>query len=236
MDKEGGAAALVALSLIIQESLTQVKKSDIVASSTMTMDLFLHVFKTCREDNFSSNESHEIEEAFGEAFLTFGLKVSLEDFKPLYYKLFSLALDVENVASVSTMFHITTLVGNKLKSLFSFVCEMIVQKATTILHEASKEKLESKSEMLCYILDALSSIFTFSRVDSLLMKSYEDHVNAILEFLDGSYLDDKFLEKIKLCLGQLAATTDDETQWKYLNYQVLMIIRNKSAKVCTKVF
>ena len=110
---------------------------------------------------------------------------------------------------------------------------MIVQKATTILQEASKEKLESKSDMLCYILDALSSIFTFSRVDSLLMKSCEDHVNAILEFLDGSYLDDKFLEKIKLCLGQLAATTDDETQWKYLNYQVLMIIRNKSAKVCT---
>ena len=90
MDKEGGAAALVALSLIIQESLTQVKKSDIVASSTMTMDLFLHVFKTCREDNFSSNESHEIEEAFGEAFLTFGLKVSLEDFKPLFQRLLTI--------------------------------------------------------------------------------------------------------------------------------------------------
>merc|ERR1712203_987190 len=195
------------------------------------MDLFLHVFKTCREDNFSSNESHEIEEAFGEAFLTFGLKVSLEDFKPLYYKLFSLALDVENVASVSTMFHITTLVGNKLKSLFSFVCEMIVQKATTILQETAKAKDDSQCDMLCYILDALTSIFTFSRVDSLLMKSYEDHVNSILEFLDGSILDEKFLNKIKLCLGQLAATTDDETQWKYLNYQVLMIIRNKSSKI-----
>ena len=229
-EKDGAAASVVALSTIILESLAQVNKSDIVASSTMTMDLFLHVFKTCRQD-FSADEAHDIEEAFGEAFLAFGLKVSLEDFKPLYYKLFSLALDVENVSNISTMFHITTLVGNKLKSLFSFVCEMIVQKATTILQETAKAKDDSQSDMLCYILDALTSIFTFSRVDSLLMKSYEDHVNSILEFLDGSILDEKFLNKIKLCLGQLAATTDDETQWKYLNYQVLMIIRNKSAKV-----
>ena len=116
-EKDGAAASVVALSTIILESLAQVNKSDIVASSTMTMDLFLHVFKTCRQD-FSADEAHDIEEAFGEAFLAFGLKVSLEDFKPLYYKLFSLALDVENVSNISTMFDITTLVGNKLKSLF----------------------------------------------------------------------------------------------------------------------
>ena len=230
---DGGAVAVIALSSILHESLGLVKKSDIMVASTMTMDLFLHVFKTCRQGDFSADEAHEIEETFGEAFLAFGLKVSLDDFKPLYYKLFSLALDIENTCSISTMFHITTLVGNKLKSLFSFVCEMIVQKATNILQESAKAKNESQSVMICYILDALTSIFTFSRVDSLLMKSYEDHVNAILEYLDGSILDDKFLTKIKVCLGQLAATTDDETQWKYLNYQVLMIIRNKSSKVCS---
>ena len=229
-EKDGAAASVVALSTIILESLAQVKKSEIVASSTMTMDLFLHVFKTCRQD-FSSEDAHEIEEAFGEAFLTFGLKVSLEDFKPLYYKLFSLALDVENVSNISTMFHVTTLVGNKLKSLFSFVCEMIVQKATTILQETTKAKNDSQCDMLCYILDALTSIFTSSRVDSLLMKSYEDHVNALLEHLDGTIHEDVFLDKLRECLGELAATTEDETQWKYLNYQVLMLIRNQNSKV-----
>ena len=100
---DGGAVAVVSLSTIIHESLGLVKKSDIMVASTMTMDLFLHVFKTCRQD-FSADEAHDIEEAFGEAFLAFGLKVSLDDFKPLYYKLFSLALDIENTCSISTMY------------------------------------------------------------------------------------------------------------------------------------
>ena len=37
--------------------------------------------------------------------------------------------------------------------------------------------------------------------------------------------------QIRECLGQLAVSTEDETQWKYLNYQVLLCIRNSELKV-----
>ncbi len=37
--------------------------------------------------------------------------------------------------------------------------------------------------------------------------------------------------QIRECLGQLAVSTEDETQWKYLNYQVLLCIRNSDIKV-----
>ena len=64
------------------------------------------------------------------------------------------------------------------------------------------------------------------------MKSYEDHVNAIIEHLNGKNItSDGFLTKIKNCISQLASTTEDETQWKYLNYQVLMLIRSKSLAI-----
>ena len=221
--------SITALSYILQESLADVKKSDILSSSSLAMDFFVHVFKHRQHQD---QDAHAIEESFGETFLSFGLKMALDDFKPVYYRLFNLALDVANSAYVATVFHITTMVAKKLKSLFSFVCEMVVQKATSIMVEMSKDK--ENEQNICavgYALEALASIFAFNRVDSLLMKSYEDHVNAILEFMDGKCLDDDFLDKMKLCLGQLAATTDDETQWKYLNYQVLMLIRNKSPKV-----
>ena len=38
--------------------------------------------------------------------------------------------------------------------------------------------------------------------------------------------------QVRECLSQLAASTEDETQWKYLNYQVLLCIRNNDIKVC----
>jgi hypothetical protein len=40
-----------------------------------------------------------------------------------------------------------------------------------------------------------------------------------------------FFLQIRECLGQLAVSTEDETQWKYLNYQVLLCIRNNDLKV-----
>lgn len=109
---------------------------------------------------------------------------------------------------------------------------MIVQKATGILQNCKDKREEAtKKTMLTFIFEALAAIFKYNRVDSLLMKSYEDHVNALLEHLDGTIHEDVFLDKLRECLGELAATTEDETQWKYLNYQVLMLIRNQNSKI-----
>ena len=36
---------------------------------------------------------------------------------------------------------------------------------------------------------------------------------------------------MKGCLTQLATSTDDETQWKYLNFQVLLSLRSPDATV-----
>ena len=37
------------------------------------------------------------------------------------------------------------------------------------------------------------------------------------------------------CLAELAGSTDDETQWKHLNYQVLLNLRSDSPAVCACV-
>ena len=230
MSKED-PAAIVALAAIMEDNVANVNKSEVLSSSTLSMEFFMEAFQY-RQQSLSMVE--EVEEALVATFLAFGLRLSLDEFKPMYYKLFNLALDVENLDGIATMFHLSSLVAKKLKSLFSFVCERIVQKATSILQDCggkNKEDSDKKKNMLTHIFEALASIFKYNRVDSLLMKSYEDHVNAILDHLDGTISDDTFLDKLKECLGELATTTEDETQWKYLNYQALMMIRNKSTKV-----
>ena len=37
--------------------------------------------------------------------------------------------------------------------------------------------------------------------------------------------------QLKGCMTQLATSTDDETQWKYLNFQVLLSLRSPDATV-----
>ena len=37
------------------------------------------------------------------------------------------------------------------------------------------------------------------------------------------------------CLAELAGSTDDETQWQHLNYQVLLNLRSDSPAVCACV-
>ena len=225
LQNEGGSHAILALAVILRESLGRIGKAEVSAASTMTMDFFLKAFRYRLHD---PEEADSVEEIFGQAFLSFGLKLSLDDFKPLFYRLFNLALDVEDGVAISTVFHLTAMVAHKLKSLFSFAYEMVVLKATSILKQIAKGQ---EKEAIGYVLDALAAIFTYNKVDSMLVKNYEDHVNAMLELLENEDVDDKLLGKLTTCVGQLAATTDDETQWKYLNYQVLMGIRSRNSEV-----
>ena len=100
----------------------------------------------------------------------------------------------------------------------------------------------------------------YYRVDNLLTKSYEDHVNAVLAFLELDFEDEENREKIfervrhdilsevkncglilfqfqlRACLTQLATSTDDETQWKYLNFQVLLSLRSPDGAVSFLLF
>ena len=232
--KTDSPVAIIALAGIMADNVNNVNKVEILSSASLAMEFFMEAFKYRQEKNVNINLVDDVEEALVATFLAFGLKLSLDDFKPLFYKLFNLALDNDNLEGISTVFHISSLVAQKLKSLFNFVSEMIVQKATGILQnckDKTDEPSATKKTMLTLIFEALAAIFKYNRVDSLLMKSYEDHVNALLEHLDGTIHEDVFLDKLRECLGELAATTEDETQWKYLNYQVLMLIRNQNSKV-----
>ena len=165
------------------------------------------------------------------------------------HRLFSDATVTDEGSSceaVTTAFRVTAALANKLKSLFGFISESLVQKSNTFLtrysaNEFSKVKTglvspQRVSRLAKSILGALSAIYTFNRVENLHIKNYEDHVNAILDYLECPLDDGEFeslLGAIKECLGQLAASTDDETPWKYLNYQVLLYIRNNNVKVNT---
>ena len=168
--------AIIALSNIIKENIGELEKNEILASSTPLLDFFMHAFKYREQQSHDDDDEvveviDLVEKAVGDAFMTFALKLALDDFKPLYYRLFNLALDSQNLDGITTLFHITEQIANKLKSLFSFVCEMLVQKATSVLQDLSKKAEEVSANKDCrrriiatsYVLDALASMYKYNR-------------------------------------------------------------------------
>ena len=109
--------------------------------------------------------------------------MSLDDFKPLFYRVLGmLNVDqedtadkdtvVDSVNSAITVFHVSTCVASRLKSLFSFVCESLVLKATAVLaafaaNEFARLKVVEEEgvrvEVVVHALSALEQVFTYNR-------------------------------------------------------------------------
>ncbi len=90
---------------------------------------------------------------------------------------------------------------------------------------------QGRRVLLRYVLGSLTAVFTYNRVDSLLAKNYEEHVNALVALFAEDEEGDDILSDLSDCLAQLAQSTQDDTQWKYLNYQVLLCLRSPRAEV-----
>ena len=220
-----------------------------MAVSGPYMDFFLHAFKY-RElvlgKEVDIDAVNEVEGEIISAFLSLTLKLALDDFKPLFYRVFNLTFDLggQDVCALITVFHVPLEVAKKLKSLLEFICETLFAKATTVLNNFAEDdfaKVRSIDDeamalrLLVYVFKALTTVTEYNKMENLLTKNYEDHVNALLAFFELRFEDeddlDTMLGGLTETLGQLALSTEDDNHWKYLNYQVLLNLRSTSPKV-----
>ena len=266
---------IIALANILRENVETLEKVQVLAVSSAFMDFFLHAFnyrvQVAGLKKITLEDTKRAELEIIHAFLALTLKLPLDDFKPLFYRIFNMSYVEADLCSSITVFHVTLEVAKSLKSLFEFICETLVQKASTVLNFYSGNNFEKFTalaqkkqglQLLLFILEALQTLFTNNRMDSLLTKNYEDLVNAMVALFELKLAvkeqaeEDQLLEKVysssqsfcvrsvlfmKIhfllsfqlsdCLAQLAACTEDETQWKYLNYQVLLNLRSPYPKV-----
>ena len=138
------------------------------------------------------------------------------------------------IDGIITGFHVTLCVARRLKGLFEFACETVVQRSTNILNAFAKDDFAPLEELnddvrvsrfLGFLLDALAAVFSHTKAaESVLTKNYEEHVNALLQYFELDFGDDndrqrEFFKQMTSCLAELAGSTDDETQWQHLNYQ-----------------
>ena len=148
-----------------------------------------------QDDKQDSNalEVDAVEDKLIETFLALALKLPLDDFKPMFYRLFNSSMNDEPstgakyVDGLTSVFRITGAIARRLKSLFGFVAENVVQQATKILNTFSKDTFALCEQMMktrgenalrddsadgkdivilvTSIFDAISAIFSFNRLD-----------------------------------------------------------------------
>lgn len=165
-----------------------------------------------------------VEKTIINSFLGVTLRLSLEDFRPILYKLMNVHFLSRNANSLTTLFSIVGSVAGRLKSLFSFALEMLITQTSSVLQTGQ----DKPPELLHACLSGLSTAFTYNKVEGITNKQYEELVSVLLSIYNCV---DPPMEELEKCLVQLASATEDDTDWKHLNYQVLLSLRAGRADV-----
>ena len=205
----------------VAESCRKLEKSQLSSVSKQFVEFYtaaLNFRSDSGSQQIDKDKVNEVEENIISAFLSVALKLSLEDFQPVYNKLTSSLLLGDDGQQV-TMFNFTNRVGAKLKSLFSFGLDGTIEAVTAAL------KPDSSSDVMDACLKSLRTILTYNKLENVSTPQYEGLVRSLLspEVLEQSSLPP--------CLAQLATATPEDTNWKYLHYQILLQLRDERPAV-----
>jgi len=202
----------------VSDNCRRLEKAQLSAVSKQFVELFTRALGYRSRSTSDPETVDQVENSIISAFLSITLKLSLEDFMPVYQRLVSLHLVGTNT-QLTTMFNLTNMVGSKLKSLFSFGVESFLLAVTDVLKEERPEELVSAC------LTSLTTVLSYNKVDVITLVQYEHLVTTLLStWLLASPL-------LPSCLVQLAISTQDDTNWKYLHYQLLLCLRDTRATV-----
>jgi len=211
--------ALPPLVAFIAEALRRLERPQLASVSKDFVAVFTAALAYRAEAGESADESvvTKVEEATITSFLSVALRLSLEDFKPLFQRL--LAINQESEPHLVTVFQLTSRVAEKLKSLFNFGVENVVTAVVATL------AVERKAALQGALLSALASLLSYNKVETLGLVQYESLVTSLLQdWLLTSPL-------LAPALSKLASATSDDTKWKFLHYQLLLGLRDPRSAV-----
>jgi len=212
------ASSVPAFVNFVADNCKRLEKNQLSSVSKQVVELFTMALGYRTKPGIDIDSVNQVEESIISAFLAIALRLSLEDFIPVYQKLVSLHM-VGTSTQLITMFNLTNKVASKLKSLFSFGVESCLVGATNILRE------ERPAELVSSCLDSLTMVMTYNKVEMITIVQYEQLVAILLSPLVLTSTS------LSSCLVQLAISTPDDTNWKHLHYQLLLILRDSRASV-----
>uniref|UniRef100_A0A672RSF6 HEAT repeat-containing protein 1 n=1 Tax=Sinocyclocheilus grahami TaxID=75366 RepID=A0A672RSF6_SINGR len=236
------------LMIILKEHITRMEKDQLNNHQSELTSFFLSALdfraQHCQGD---LKKTGEIEGYVIDCLLVMVMKLSEVTFRPLFFKLFDWSkMDGASKNRLLTYYRLADSIANKLKGLFVLFAGQLVKPISELLHQLNishtddddndEDNVAKSSLLLQHVLNCLHKIFLYDtqrflskeRADALLGPLVDQLENV----LGGDEIYKTHITKhLVPCIAQFAVAMGDDSQWKVLNYQILLKTRHSSPKV-----
>ncbi|KAM9462286.1 HEAT repeat-containing protein 1 [Clarias gariepinus] len=240
---------------ILKEHIGHMEKEQLNLHQSELTSFFLSALdfrtKHCRGD---LQKTAEIEGCVIDCLLMMVMKLSEVTFRPLFFKLFDWS-KTEGAPKdrMLTFCRLADCIADRLKGLFVLFAGQLVKPFSDLLRQLNTAQtdeafFDSEDEhnddvsvqkstlLLQYTLDCLHKIFLYDtqrflskeRAEALLVPL----VDQLENMLGGEQVyQTRVTKHLVPCVAQFSVAMGDDSQWKVLNYQILLKTRHSSPKV-----
>ncbi|XP_037318760.2 HEAT repeat-containing protein 1 isoform X2 [Pungitius pungitius] len=235
---------LGALMSILKEHIGHMEKDQLNFHQSELTSFFLTALdfraEHCQGD---LEKTAEVEGHVIDCLVAMVMKLSEVTFRPLFFKL----LDWSKAASgerLLTFYRLSDVIAERLKGLFVLFAGNLVKPISDLLKQTCGSKSdevlfgsEEKTRLLLRsVLNCLFKVFLFDTQRFLSRERAEALMGPLVDQLGNTAGGDQVYQVMVTqhlvpCLGQFCAALTDDSQWKTLNYQVLLKTRHPESKV-----
>lgn len=244
VDKKGQLAALMS---ILKEHIGHMEKDQLNHHQSELTSFFLAALDFRAERGQGELEkTAEIEGGVIDCLLAMVMKLSEVTFRPLFFKLFDWSKS-DSKERLLTFCRLSDRVAERLKGLFVLFAGNLVKPFADLLRQTNSsetgERLfascrgeEKSSLLLQYVLDCLHKIFLYDTQRFLSKERADALMGPLVDQLENMLGGDqvyqqRVIQHLVPCVGQFSVALADDTQWKTLNYQILLKTRHADSKV-----
>ncbi|XP_075934426.1 HEAT repeat-containing protein 1 isoform X1 [Anarhichas minor] len=234
---------LGALMSILKEHIGHMEKDQLNFHQSELTSLFLVALdfraQHCQGD---LQKTAEVEGHVIDCLLTMVMKLSEVTFRPLFFKLFDWSKS-DTKERLLTFYRLVDFISERLKGLFVLFAGNLVKPFSELLRQTNRSKTEclfdceEKSSLLLFsVLDCLFKIFMFDSHKFISRERAEVLMIPLVDQLENTAGGDQVYQQMVTqhlvpCVGQFSVALTDDSQWKTLNYQILLKTRHQDSKV-----
>ncbi|XP_018616676.2 HEAT repeat-containing protein 1 [Scleropages formosus] len=234
---------------ILKDHIVHMERDELTGHQSELTSFFLTALDFRSQHSQGNLEkANEAEGCIIHCLLAMILKMSEASFRPLFFKLFDWS-KTEGAPKdrLLTFCRLADSIADKLKGLFVLFAGHLVKPFADLLNQTnvtktdeaffdSDDNVEKTCLLLQYVLDCLHKIFLYDtkhfvskeRADTL-MAPLVDQLENTLGGVEVYHA--RVTEHLVPCIAQFSIAVRDDSQWKPLNYQVLLKTRHSSPKV-----
>lgn len=240
---------LGALMSILKEHIAHMEKDQLNFHQSELTTFFLTALdfraEHCQGD---LEKTAQIEGSVIDCLLVMVMKLSEVTFRPLFFKLFDWSKsEAGSKERLLTFYRLSDCIAERLKGLFVLFAGNLVKAFADLLRQTNVSKtdeslfdsehgVEKSALLLRYVLDCLHKIFLYDTQRFLSKERADALLGPLVDQVENTLGGDQVYQQrvtrhLVPCVGQFSVALADDTQWKTLNYQILLKTRHTNAKV-----